>query len=66
MLDNEPTLNKIDDYNNNESKEKRTIINLVILGLIVVSIAYGILKFSFNDVEEYIGTPDQPGINTSK
>jgi len=66
MLDNEPTLNKIEDYNNNESDEKRTIVKLVVLGLILVSIIYGIIKFSFNDVEEYVGTPANPGINTSR
>ncbi|MEA3383921.1 MAG: hypothetical protein U9Q20_04490 [Campylobacterota bacterium] len=66
MLDNEPTMNQIDDYNNNEPKEKRKTINFVIIGLLVISVVYGIIKFSFNDVDEYVGTPEKPGINTTK
>jgi len=66
MLNNEPTLNQIDDYNGNESKEKKRTIQFVILGIIIVSILYGFLKFNYNSVDDYIGTPEKPGINTTK
>ncbi|MEA3512584.1 MAG: hypothetical protein U9R37_03185 [Campylobacterota bacterium] len=65
-MENEPTLEQIDDYNDNESPEKRRTIKLVILFLIVVSVVYGLFKFSYNSVDEYVGTPDKPGINTTK
>ena len=64
-MQTEPTLNQIDDYNGNESTSKRKTINLVILFCIVVSIAYGIIKFNYNSVDDYIGTQNQPGINTT-
>jgi len=66
MQNNEPTLDKIDDYNNNESPKKRKTINLVIIGLLAVSIGYGIVKFLNNDIDEYVGTTEKPGINTTK
>ena len=65
-MQTEPTLNQIDDYNGNESSSKRKTINLVILFCIIVSIAYGIIKFNYNSVDDYIGTQNQPGINTTK
>ena len=65
-MQTEPTLNQIDDYNGKESTSKRKTINLVILFCIIVSIAYGIIKFNYNSVDDYIGTQDQPGINTTK
>ena len=64
-MQTEPTLNQIDDYNGNESSSKRNTINLVILFCIVVSITYGIIKFNYNSVDDYIGTQNQPGINTT-
>jgi len=65
-MNNEPSLDQLDDYNNAESPTKRKTINLVILFLIVVSIAYAIAKFSNNSVDDYIGTQNAPGINTTK
>jgi hypothetical protein len=65
-MENEPTLNEIDDYNNNESDEKRNTVKLVVLFCIVVSISYGIFKYTNNSVDDYIGTKNQPGINTTK
>ena len=65
-MQTEPTLNQIDDYNGKESSSKRKTINFVILFCIVISIAYGIIKFNYNSVDDYIGTKNQPGINTTK
>jgi len=61
-METEPTLEQIDDYNNNESPEKRKIIHFVILFLIVVSITYGFFKFNYYYGNDYIGTSDKPGI----
>jgi hypothetical protein len=65
-MQSEPTLEQIEDYNGNESSQKRKTINLVILFCIVVSIAYAVIKFNYNSVDDYVGTPDKPGINTAK
>ena len=44
-LTGEPTMNQIDDYNNNESPEKRKTINLIIGTLLFIGIAsYFLLK----------------------
>jgi hypothetical protein len=37
-LTNEPNMNEIDDYNNNESPEKRRTINLIMGTLIFIGI----------------------------
>lgn len=65
-LDNEPTLNSIDDYNNNETPEKRKTVYLIIGGLIVFAIILGIVKAMNNSVSDYIGTPENPGIVVSR
>jgi len=65
-MNGEPTLDQIDDYNGNESKEKRTTVRLVIAFCIAICMIYGIVKYTNNSVDEYIGTTQKPGINTSK
>lgn len=65
-LTNEPSLDKIDDYNNKESKEKNKTIKIVILGILVVGAIYAGAKYYFSDVSDYIGTEQNPGIDTSK
>ena len=65
-MNGEPTMDQIDDYNNNESAEKRTTIRLVILGLIAVGVVYAGIKFTFSDVDDYVGTQDNPGIAAIK
>jgi len=61
-LTGEPSLNQIDDYNNNETPEKRRTIRLIIVGLFLLSGIYGYLKFSNNTVSDYVGTQEKPGI----
>ncbi len=61
-MNGEPTMDQIDDYNGNESAQKKQTIRLVMLGLVVVAALYGIAKFSFNSVDDYIGTPSNPGL----
>ncbi len=66
MIDNEPSMSKIDDYNGKESAEKRSTINkVIILCLVVGAILVG-LKIAYNDPGDYVGTPQNPGINTAR
>jgi hypothetical protein len=64
-FDNEPSLNKIDDYNGKESKEKRNTIRLIVLFCLAVGGVFAYLKTT-SLPNNYVGSPDQPGISTSK
>lgn len=46
MDDIEPTLEKIEDYNGGESKEKRLTIWIVILSVLLMGAIYGIISVS--------------------
>lgn len=63
-MNNEPTLDQIDDYNGNESPKKRNTIRLVVLLLIILGVFYSISNSNRSDVvkSEYIGTTENPGI----
>ena len=65
-IENEPTLDTIDDYNNNETEEKRKTIRLIIGGLVLFAIFLGYLRFANDTVSDYIGTTKSPGINVSR
>ncbi len=65
-LEDEPTLNSIDDYDNNESPKKRKTIYLIIGGLVLFAIILGLIKATNNKVSDYIGTPENPGIDISR
>lgn len=64
-FDDELSMDKIEDYDGKESPEKRrTIINVIIIGLIVGAI---VAYFKMTSVpDDYIGTPEKPGIDVSK
>jgi len=65
-LVNEPTLDTIDDYNNQETPEKRKTIRLIIGGLFVFAIILSYIKISNDTVSDYIGTAENPGINVTR
>jgi len=65
MNKGEPSLEKIDDYNGNESKQKRNIVRLVVIFCLVVGGTFAYLK-STSTSTDYVGTPEQPGISTTK
>ncbi len=65
-LQGEPSLEQIDDYNNNETPEKRRTVRLVVIGILVVGAIYALFKYNFSTPSDYIGTPENPGINTAK
>ena len=65
-MQGEPSLEQIDDYNDNESPQKRRTVQLIVIGLIAVGIVYAFVKFNYSVPSDYIGTPENPGIDTSK
>jgi hypothetical protein len=65
-LEGEPTLSQIDDYNGTATPEKKRLVRNIIIGLLVVSAIYGLIKFNFSTPSDYIGTPENPGINTAR
>ena len=64
-LNDEPSLEKIDDYNGKESKEKRNTVKLVIVFCLVVGALFSYLKYT-SLPSDYVGTSENPGINTNK
>ena len=64
-LNNEPSLEKIDDYNGKESKQKKNTVRVVIIFCLVVGAFFAYLK-STSTPNDYVGTPEKSGINTSK
>lgn len=64
-MDDELSLDKIDDYNGNESKEKRRTVIYVVIFCLLVGAILSYLK-STSEVDDYIGTKDAPGINVIK
>jgi len=65
-IEDEPTLSSIDDYENHESPEKRKTIYFIIGALVVLAIVFGIIKQTNNKVSDYIGTPENPGIDLNR
>lgn len=64
-FDNEPSLNKIDDYNGKESKQKRNTVRLIVLFCLLIGGIFAYLKTT-SLPNDYIGTPEQADISTSK
>ncbi|AXH11767.1 hypothetical protein [Halarcobacter bivalviorum] len=64
-MDDELSLEKIDDYNNKESKQKRNTVRLVVIFCLLVGAVLAYMKYN-SQVDDYVGTKDAPGINTSK
>ncbi len=64
-LDDELSLDKIDDYNGKESKEKRNIVRLVVVFCLVVGAILAYTKYN-SEVDDYIGTKEAPGISAIK
>ncbi|CAA6813142.1 MAG: Unknown protein [uncultured Sulfurovum sp.] len=61
MYRNEPTLEQLDDYNNNESTEKRLTIWIVILSGLLIGAIYGIIA-SNSTVSDLLIEEDKTGI----
>jgi hypothetical protein len=54
----EPSLEKIDDYNGNESKQKRNTVRFVIIFCLIVGGVFAYLKNNSTS-NDYLGTQDQ-------
>lgn len=64
-FDDELTLDKIDDYNGNESKEKRNTVRVVVVAILVVGAVFAYMKYN-SSFDDYVGTQEAPGIVTTK
>jgi len=64
-LVNEPAMEYIDDYNNQESPQKRKMIRLIILGLVLFAGILSYIKMTNDTISDYIGTTENPGINVT-
>jgi len=61
MYENEPTLAQLDDYNGQESNEKRLTVWIVILSGLLIGAIYGIIA-SNSSVSDSLVSKDQTGI----
>ena len=61
MINGEPTLSKLEDYNGKESKEKRRTIWVVILSGLLLGIIYAVLS-SNSTVSDSLIEKQQTGI----
>jgi hypothetical protein len=61
-MEQEPTLNDIEDYNNQESDEKRSTVKKVIIALLIFGVFYSGVKLYFNEVDDAI--KDAPQMRT--
>lgn len=64
-MDDELSLEKIDDYKGTESKEKKRTVILVVVLCIVIGIILTFVK-SESTVSDYVGTQEAPGIVPNK
>ncbi|NVJ54004.1 MAG: hypothetical protein HWD90_09925 [Campylobacteraceae bacterium] len=64
-MDDELSLDKIDDYNNKESKQKRNTVRLVVIFCLLVGAVFSYMKYN-SEVDDYVGTKEAPGITTTK
>ena len=65
LNNSEPSLEKIDDYNGNESKQKRNTVRLVVIFCLLVGAVIAYFKAT-SVPSDYIGTQEQPGITAVK
>jgi len=65
-LENEPTMNQIDDYDGKESPEKRKLVRSIIIGLLIVGAIYAMIRYSFDTPSDYVGTEQNPGITLDR
>ena len=64
-MDDELSLDKIDDYNGKESKDKKRTVIYVVLFCLLVGAILSFVK-SDSQVDDYVGTKEAPGIDVSK
>ena len=57
-MNREPTLEGIEDFDNNESLETRSIIKTVVVGLLIIGAVYTGVKMYFSDVSDRLDGVD--------
>jgi len=62
MMINEPTLEEIEDFDNTESLETRSIIKMVITGLFIVGAVYTGVKMYFSDVSDRLDAVEKSAV----
>jgi len=62
IMNNEPTLEGIEDFDNNESAESRSIFKKVIVGLLILGAVYAGVKMYFSDVSDRLDTSERPSV----
>lgn len=65
-MQNEPSLDQIEDYNDNESPEKRKTVIKVVVFLLVVGVIFATLRVTSTSDDPYVGTEQNPGISAIK
>lgn len=65
LNNDEPSLDKIDDYNGNETKQKKNTVRLIVIFCLIVGAVVVYFKNTYAP-NDYVGTPEQPGISTTK
>ena len=61
-MQNEPSLEEIEDFNGNETPETRSIIKKVIIGILIVGAIYAAAKIYFSDVSDQLDTTDKTAL----
>ena len=64
-MDDELSLDKIDDYNGTETKEKRNTVRIVVIFCLLIGAILAYTKYT-SEVDDYIGTKEAPGISATK
>ncbi len=65
-FDDEPSMEDIEDFDGKESQEKSNTIRLVIVLILIVGAIYTYFKYANDTVDDYVGTPEKPGIDVTK
>lgn len=65
-MNDEPSLEKIDDFNDKESPEKRNTVKLIVIVLLVLGGIFAFLKSDNKTAEDYVGTKEAPGFTSTK
>jgi len=61
-MNNEPSLEGIEDFNNHESPETRSIIIKVIVGILIVGVIYTGFRVYFSNVSDQLDTTAKPAV----
>lgn len=62
LIMGEPNLNEIEDYNNNESKNKRKVV-LIVIGLcLLIGTIIAVSRGYFTSVDDELATKQETGI----